>query len=192
MNARRARAGGGSEEKKARWTGHARPNQKMNGGLAALGAFGHDSQQHRGRPPHAASHRSTFIVASVSRPSTFFPSALSPPFETVARRHDVSPRDLFAPSSNDVRRRCCATGDERRARDRRRVVAGRREPRHGLEREVAPLAFFAFKCRRTVVGHRPATSDDGRRGTQSIRHANGSESTKRGQIPSCAPRPHSP
>ena len=97
MNARRAGAGRGAEGKKARWTGHARPKPKMDGGLAALGAFEYDSQQFRGRPPHAASHRSTFIVASVSRPSTFFPSALSPPLETVARRRETcSPRPLRA------------------------------------------------------------------------------------------------
>jgi len=84
-NARRARAGRRAEEKKARWTGHARPKPTMNGGLAALGAFGHDSQQYRGRPPHAA-----------SRPSTFFSSALSAPFETVARRRSHAPVQLAA------------------------------------------------------------------------------------------------
>ena len=94
-----------------------------------------------------------------------------------------SPRVLFATSSNDVRRRCCATGDGRRAHDRSRVVAGRSEPRRGPERKGARLAFFAFKCRRTVVEHRPATSHVGLRGAQSTRHANGSDSMKRGRVP---------
>jgi len=46
------------------------PNQKLNGGLVALGAFEYDSQQFRDRPFHAASHWSTFIVASVFRRAT--------------------------------------------------------------------------------------------------------------------------
>jgi len=182
LNARRARAGRGAEGKKARWTGHARPKPKLDGGLAALGAFEYDSQQLRGRPPHAA-----------SRPSTFFPSALSPPFEAVARRHEtLLPAASSPTSSNDVRRRCCATGDARRAHDRTRVVSGRREPRHGLEREVPPLAFLAFKCRRTVVGHRTGTGDIGVQAARSTLHANGPDPMKHGQVPGCPRRLHSP
>ena len=60
------------------------PRPKMDGGLAALGAFEYDSQELCGRPPHAA-----------SRPSTFFPSALSSPLQTVARRRETcSPRPI--------------------------------------------------------------------------------------------------
>jgi len=124
-NARRARAGRGAEEKKARCTGHARPDQKMNGGLARHSA-GTDTTRSRsgvGRLMHGP----------VPRP--FSP----PPLEHGSRpSRDTtkpSPRGLFARSSNDVRSRCCAIGDARRAHERTRVDADRLEPRtaHALE-----------------------------------------------------------
>ena len=83
-----------------------------------------------------------------------------------------SPRVLYVRSSNDVRRRCCATGDGRCAHYRHRVEAGRWEPLHGPEREGARLAFLSFKCRRTVVVHPPGTRDVGVRDATSTRHAN--------------------
>ena len=151
------------------------------------------------RSAHSNTTRSSSVVDRLTRrpvPRPFSP----PPFHNRSRpsRDDpnTSPRGLFAPSSNDVRRRCCATGDRRRAHDRHRVETGRLEPRDGPERKGARLPCFAFKCRRTVVEHRPATSHVGLRGAQSTRHANGSDSMKRGRVPrrttSDTVRRHSP
>jgi hypothetical protein len=105
-------------------------------------------------------------------------SAVRAPFGT-----GFSTRGLFARSSNDVRHRCCATGDARRAHDRHRVETGRWEPPHGPEREGARLAFLAYKSRRTVVGRRPGTSDVCVMDAKSNRHANGPDSMKRGRVP---------
>ena len=157
------------------------PNQRWTGGSL--------------RSAHSNTTRSSSVVDRLTRrpvPRPFSPPPLEHGSSPSRDTTKPSPRVLFATSSNDVRRRCCATGDGRRAHDRSRVVAGRSEPRRGPERKGARLAFFAFKCRRTVVEHRPATSHVGLRGAQSPRHANGPDSMKRGQVPRCPRRSHSP
>src|SRR6185369_12148050 len=77
----RATGGGGSRGggEKGSMNGTRSPRPKDEpGARSAFGGDGYDSQQNRGRPPNAR-----------FRSSTFFSSALSLPFQTVARRRET-------------------------------------------------------------------------------------------------------
>src|SRR5580765_2794401 len=65
-----------------------------------------------------------------------WPTAARAPLATEA----FSPRPLRT-VLDDVRHRCCATGDARPAHDRTRVETGRLETRRGPERRLARLAL---------------------------------------------------
>ena len=106
-----------------------------------------------------------------------WPTAARAPLATEA----FSPRPLRT-VLDDVRRRCCATGDARPAHARTRVETGRFEPRHVPERMSARLAFLAFMT--TYRDRASARHERCRRTKSRVDSARGRRSSRRSTVES--------